>query len=232
MVIPSRRTQAYIKPVLRYSSIFRLQIACVVSMVTPHTHQSITPGEILDFEHWINTNLEHTTNGIAFMPPSALRSHLDQRPRIRTILEHVGNYSNTTIDLDTVRRDYVAVLAILTVCQRSGYLEHFTKHPNLCDNQLPFLTQPDHFPSNDLWPDFFRRQWQFCPHSFVGHAHTHLHMNMIIPFLSKDTQVFGGTGEVSRVTIHPDFDRLASAEPRTDVSILSPKISCIANREF
>lgn len=179
-----------------------------MSLQQSNNQVTSSSSEVLDFRDWIQDSLEHESNDMTFISSSVLNNRLEQAHRLRHILQAIDPAGR--VDLDTVRRNYKAVLAILILCGQTGYLEQFTKHPNLGDDKLPFYTKPDHFPSDVLWPQFSEHQWKFRPHVFYGHAHTELHPSVIVPFLRKDHIKRGGTADVYRVTIHPDYDYLRS----------------------
>lgn len=171
---------------------------------------------LLDFKNWIESSFEYEVSGKTFMSPDVLGDYLNTSPRLKTILNQIELSGKTTIDFETVKRDYKSILAILTLCEKPGLIDYFTKHPHMRDAFLPFSTMPSQFPSRDLWSIFDEYQWQFCAHPFFGEVNKELDARTILPFLSKDRPVLGGTAEVSRVQIHSAFNRL---EPQTAVSI-------------
>lgn len=160
------------------------------------------------------------------MPLPDLEAYLKAESRTSKLLRALYFERDHQVIVDTLEDRYIRVFTILTLIGKGRYVEHFIQHPNLRDNQLPFLEKPAHFPTdpNDrtFWDSFYEKQFAFCAHHFrYNENYTKLEDLFILPIVSKEALGQGGSAAIYKIKLHPYYDRLNLAADVSRVSILT-----------
>ncbi|KIX03656.1 uncharacterized protein Z518_07209 [Rhinocladiella mackenziei CBS 650.93] len=175
--------------------------------------------EIQDFIRWIDDNsiqgLTSDSSSAPFMPQKRLTEYIRQGTRLRNLLKELFSPTDPPVHVepDAILKNCTAVLAILVRIEYGRYIEEFVRHRELFDNHLPFLTMPANFPRSNNEGVFFKKfdeeQWRFCAHIFSrARIDDQISASYILPITSKEKIAEGGTANVFRIQIHPDYDEL------------------------
>jgi hypothetical protein len=108
------------------------------------------------------------------------------------------------LSAENVQRDYMRILSILTVCNKTEYLTEFTKL-DLLDNAIPLKEAPRAWPVafTNLYDDFYSHQWKFCPFQINPLSmHTkHLSKEYTLPPGQIETLNSNGDYDLIKVTL-------------------------------
>ncbi|KAL9035470.1 MAG: hypothetical protein Q9214_006567, partial [Letrouitia sp. 1 TL-2023] len=104
-------------------------------------------------------------NQVPYVSGETLRTKLDLG-KVQNLLNALfRNWDRPAPDADYIRKNCLRTFAVLLVigCGRIIYI--FAQYPNLHDQHLPHLKEPQHFPSLtkvNLFSHFYEKQWAFC----------------------------------------------------------------------
>lgn len=177
---------------------------------------------ISEFMRWVESQSVMGTLGPVssvnrpFVPHPSLETYLKQGNRTRRILEALFPHRELPVEPEEIWPNCIRVFSILLLSGKGSFIQHFVQHDQLWDAKLPFLSRPSHFPpaaGNDRFFDLFsEKQWQFCPYEFYhNEIHKHLEKECILPIIEKTQLGDGGSSYTYRITLHPAYDRLTTA---------------------
>ena len=200
-------------------------------------HVAAVIQELLEWvpKHRINgTNGPSATPNRPFMPLPDLKKYLKAHDRTKKLLLALYPEREHNVIVEFLELWYIRVFTILTLIGKGRYIEHFVRHPNLRDPQLPFLEKPAHFPTdpNDptFWQSFYQEQFTFCAHHFRhSENYTTLEDLCILPITAKEVLGSGGSAAIYKIKLHPHYDDL---NPAAHDSKVRPRASLWPTRRF
>jgi hypothetical protein len=192
-----------------------------------------TDRTIQEFLEWVPKNCINGTNGPSatlnspFMPRPDLEAYLKAERRTEKLLRALFSGREHRVMSEALQLSYIRVFTILILIGKGTFIEHVVQHPNLRDNQLPFLEKPPHFPTDpndsEFWNSFYKTQFAFCAHVLrYKENDTKLEDGVILPIVSKEVLAMGGSAAIYKIELHPYYDRLSSAAVSYQLRFLIP----------
>ena len=158
------------------------------------------------------------------MPIHKLKTYFDTPGRTRDLLRSLGSRGGSG-EVGTLPSTHVQVFAILLLVGHGIFIEHFIHHPNLSDCNLPFPTEPPHWPASSdegFFANFYAKQWLFyvprlhfdCSILFYGQS--------VLPITEKKRLGTGVSATVNKVSVEASYNRLIpqAQEPSVGLSLL------------
>ncbi|KAF1953576.1 hypothetical protein CC80DRAFT_141675 [Byssothecium circinans] len=157
-----------------------------------------------------------------FVPRHALEQHLNEK----TIKKLLNYYYRPIIEWESIRTSYLAIFAILIHINKGTYISHFTPHPHLADDRLPFRNYTDWPPDCiQFFLEFQQAQWRFCAAEFCkGRLNgTRFSDEVIIPITSVEVLKTGPYSCTYKIDIEPSYNLLVERRdgiPTTNTFVL------------
>lgn len=148
-----------------------------------------------------------------FFPPDAVRKHFDEQ-RLRKILLAVDPLGPLRLAGEIVRKSYLFVFLILLRLGQPLMIRNFMRKDTLSDSRLPFGRHAD-FPRGVSFSEFDEQQQPFCALVLDG-GDVEPSEKRILPVTSRMEFAPGGSAMVYKISIHPEFNKMA--EPEITVS--------------
>ena len=144
------------------------------------------------------------------------------KPRIQKLLDAVfAGSEKDAPDADTILEDYLRPFIILVLLGHGlgRLILHFLKHPALGDKRLPFQKLPYGFPKSvnepDLFANFCKLQWQFCPVELKYNMRQALCSDHILPLQYKKTLAGGGSAVTYKIKVDAEYNKLEHPNRRS-----------------
>ena len=169
-----------------------------------------------------------------FIPRSKLNAKLLKAGRIEELINVLFPTSPQTIPMsrpsaETIRRFYLRPFVILLCAGYGKMIGHFLRHQHLRDDHLPFRGCPSDFPvssgSNEIWQRFNEHQWKFCAVELHFDMGLELGEHDILLITTKTSIASGASAKVSRIEVHPDYDRLREGQVRSAPTLCGTSIA-------
>ncbi|KAN0092430.1 hypothetical protein V8E51_018277 [Hyaloscypha variabilis] len=185
-----------------------------VSPVSTKQQEKIDPC-VHDFSTWyarskipgsITADLQ---NSHGFIPTSLLYAYFENSLRER-LLESTTetNFPRfSSYELQLIHNRYLKVFSILLLLNHGSLIRNFMVDEKLSDSFLPFESRPAQLP-NDLFDAFYEQQWSFCATVLFDQMDVEFHPRIILPITEKQKLADGGTSEVYKITLHPEYNGL------------------------
>lgn len=158
-----------------------------------------------------------------FVPSSVLKAYFESPRKLQRILDALFPNTDDPIEAETILEgDYLTVFVILLSISKGTYIEHFVHHEGLRDDKFPLEARPYEWPktksSEDFWEDFKAAQWKFYPYTFARNkTDIRVGSRRILPITERELIKEGGSSKIFKIKIHPDYDRLESAQDTGEV---------------
>ncbi|KAL6717939.1 hypothetical protein ACLMJK_004024 [Lecanora helva] len=149
---------------------------------------------------------------LRYMPIETLEEYFDS-DRLNRLLKAVFFEGDAPNARDIT--GYIRSFAILLCCGQGRLINGFTDHENLIDKRPPFYEKPGPFPSSstiELWTEFNKHQWFFCPLHLEYQKNRKLVENEILPLQFVEKLGEGGTSSVRKVKVHTSCNRLSPSD--------------------
>ena len=198
--------------------------------------------EIEAFRAWIDSN---SIKGITakgaphdkFIPYNLLRRYFteDNNAHLRKLVHKCCPREPQRYIVDAIlTHDFVRAFAILLLINEGPLIKQFITVDNLSDSRMPFTGEtPTHFPQSsirkaeaDVFEHFRRKQWIFFP-AHIEARTKHLEPEHILPITHKESLESGGSAETSKITVHPDYNRLRHASVSPIVVIVKTRANIL-----
>ncbi|KAK3077872.1 hypothetical protein LTS18_009038, partial [Coniosporium uncinatum] len=99
-----------------------------------------------------------------FLPHKRLKEYFSDGERVfdilRAVFLHAGQPSGAL--RRHIQHHFTRIFSILLSIGQGSFIKYFVDFDSLCDEALPFESQPKDFPSVDFFPAFYKQQWTFC----------------------------------------------------------------------
>lgn len=151
-----------------------------------------------------------------FVPVSALRDYFerDSRKNLWALLSRIfptsNNASAPSADDILVTDGYMLGFATLVLIGAGQYIETFIQRDDLKDAKMPFTAaRPRGWPNSpqrpDLFQEFQKQQWVFCPASMDSKTKKVWEKERILPITSKEEIAVNSGADTFKITIHEDY---------------------------
>ena len=142
-----------------------------------------------------------------YITPRDLKNYLTEE-RVKAIFQALLPDKASIVDY--VLRFYLRGLAILLSIGAGRMIEQFIEKPELQDKRVPFSSRPMCFPQSagnpDLYEDFAKRQWRYCPGEMIYTMRGEICPHLILPFRVKEQIGRGVSSTVHRIEVTQDQD--------------------------
>lgn len=146
-----------------------------------------------------------------YLPYTTLEKKLSIQ-KIKELLKALFNDSDKYVpDAELIRKRYLRPFAILLSISNGRMIYQFVEHINLQNDFLPFHIKPHGFPSStncDLFEEFRRAQWEFCPVKLDYDTSCRLETDEIIPINRKEKIGDGGSAIIYKIVLDKEYDNL------------------------
>ena len=166
------------------------------------------------------------TEGVRYTSVEQARNFLTQEDRIARLLNALYRDRNDDPpNPETIRQYYLRPFLILISIKRGSYIGLFTTKESLEDKMLPLTEKPGDFPSSandELWELFSDEQWTWYPQLFrYGMDDFRVRSKRILPVQEIQRIGRGGTSDVFKIKLDPEYDKLADPQDRSSLSQVS-----------
>jgi hypothetical protein len=148
-----------------------------------------------------------------FLPFQELAGYLAEDDRLEHLLWSIFEDEETLpVEVSVVQENYLKAFCILLSIGKARYIRTFVEHDDLLDSQVPFHALPRNFPIStcqpSLWDLFSEKQWMFCAAEMSYKIYNSLDAHRILPIVERKVLAEGGSAVVSRIVLHPSFNKL------------------------
>ncbi|KAL9611816.1 MAG: hypothetical protein Q9167_003584 [Letrouitia subvulpina] len=149
---------------------------------------------------------------IPYVSGETLRTKLDLG-KVQNLLNALfRNWDKPAPDAEYIQKNCLRSFAILLAIGYGRIIFFFAQHPNLHDQHLPHLKEPQDFPSLtkvNLFSHFYEKQWAFCAQTMKYDMGYRLPPDIILPILNMDViYQEGGSATMYKIQVDEDYNEL------------------------
>ena len=181
----------------------------------------ISPAE--EFKQWARSHSimeasPHKQNGIgSFIPEMKLYEYFEYSATGQLLIADLSQSSAFPAAFLTDSKQYLKVLAILTMIDQATRIYEFVGDESLSDSSLPFYSLPANFPdkpeATGLFQAFYAEQWRFCPFSLSsGVFNQKIEDQLILPITQSQLLSQCPAARIYKVRVHRELNRLRESE--------------------